>query len=154
MRPRQPLLRTARPLAALVTSAALLAPALSAPAADAWVVVVNTESALRRIQRDDLARIYLGKKTLWEDTGTRIAPVMLDEGSSLTRAFLEGTVKKSLSQYRAYWKRLLFSGGGAAPKTFRQSSQVIDFVARSPGGIGIVDASAVDARVRTVETFD
>jgi len=132
----------------------LLAPALRVGGAENWVVVVNSESNLQRIARDDLARIYLGKKTLWEDKGTRIAPALLDEGSPLTREFLETTLKKSVSQYRAYWKRLLFSGGGAAPKTFRQSSQVLEFVARQPGGIGIVEAGAVDDRVRKVETFD
>lgn len=139
---------------AALTLAAAIVPAFPASGAEGWAVVVNTESGLRRIQRDDLARIYLGKKTLWEDKGTRIAPAMLEEGDTLTGAFLEGVVKKSVSQYRAYWKRLLFSGGGAAPKSFRQSSQVIEFVARQPGGIGVVDASAVDDRVRRLETFD
>ena len=146
--------RTARLVAALALAAAWLAAAFPAPGAEGWVVVVNPESELRRIQRDDLARIYLGKKTLWEEKGTRIAPALLEEGDALTGAFLESVVKKSVSQYRAYWKRLLFSGGGAAPRSFRQSSQVIEFVARQPGGIGIVGSSAVDDRVRTVETFD
>jgi len=139
-------------VAALV--AACLAAGWPAGAAGGWAVVVNNESDLRRIARDDLARIYLGKKTLWEEKGTRIAPALLEEGDALTAEFLDSVVKKSVSQYRAYWKRLLFSGGGAAPKAFRQSTQVIEFVARQPGGIGIVDASAVDARVRVVETLD
>ena len=101
--------------AGLALAAAWLVPTVPAAGAEGWAVVVNPESDLRRIQRDDLARIYLGKKTLWEDKGTRIAPALLEEGDALTGAFLESTVKKSVSQYRAYWKRLLFSGGGAAP---------------------------------------
>jgi ABC-type phosphate transport system substrate-binding protein len=136
----------------LLLAMLLLAPAV-APAADrpAFAVVVSTESKLTKIGDDELLRIYLGKKTLWEETGTRIQPALLDEEAATAQAFLETTLKKSVSQYRAYWKRLLFSGGGTAPRTFRNSTQVIDFVARQPGGIGIVDANVADSRVKVLE---
>ena len=75
---------------------------------------------------------------------------MVDE-SPTGELFLSGTLKKSVSQFRAYWKRLLFSGGGAVPKVFRNHDQLLDFVARQPGAIGIVEASAVDDRVRVLE---
>jgi ABC-type phosphate transport system substrate-binding protein len=133
----------------------LLAPAAT-PAADrpSFAVVVNTESQLLKISDDDLLRIYLGKKTLWEATSTRIQPALLEEDRATAQAFLETTLKKSVSQYRAYWKRLLFSGGGTSPRTFRSSAQVIDFVARQPGGIGIVEASAADSRVKVLEVVN
>lgn len=128
----------------------LLALPAAVAAADkpSFAVVVNTESKLLKINDDDLLRIFLGKKTLWEDTGTRIQPALLEEDNATAQSFLEGTLKKSVSQYRAYWKRLLFSGGGSAPRSFRSSSQVIDFVARQPGGIGVVETSSVDSRVK------
>jgi ABC-type phosphate transport system substrate-binding protein len=113
-------------------------------------VVVNKENKLASLTTDDLARIFLGKKTLW-DSGTRIVPVMPEEESLVGELFLSGTLKKSVSQFRAYWKRLLFSGGGAVPKVFRNHDQLLDFVARQPGAIGVVEASAVDDRVRVLE---
>jgi ABC-type phosphate transport system substrate-binding protein len=113
-------------------------------------VVVNKENKLASMTTDDLTRIFLGKKTLW-DSGTRIVPVMPEEESAAGELFLSGTLKKSVSQFRAYWKRLLFSGGGAVPKVFRNHDQLLDFVARQPGAIGIVEASAVDDRVRVLE---
>ena len=113
-------------------------------------VVVNKENKLASLTTDDLTRIFLGKKTLW-DSGTRIVPVMPEEESPTGELFLSGTLKKSVSQFRAYWKRLLFSGGGAVPKVFRNHDQLLDFVARQPGAIGIVEASAVDDRVRVLE---
>jgi ABC-type phosphate transport system substrate-binding protein len=116
-----------------------------------FTVVVNNESKLSKIGDDELLRIYLGKKTLWEETGTRIQPALLEEEQQVAQLFLEGMLKKSVSQYRAYWKRLLFSGGGTAPRTFRTSAQVIDFVTRQPGAIGVVESSAVDARVRVLD---
>jgi ABC-type phosphate transport system substrate-binding protein len=113
-------------------------------------VVVNKENKIASLTTDDLTRVFLGKKTLW-DTGTRIVPVMPEEESPAGELFLSGTLKKSVSQFRAYWKRLLFSGGGAVPKVFRNHDQLLDFVARQPGAIGIVEASAVDDRVRVLE---
>ena len=113
-------------------------------------VVVNKENKVASLTTDDLTRIFLGKKTLW-DSGTRIVPVMPEEESPTGELFLSGTLKKSVSQFRAYWKRLLFSGGGAVPKVFRNHDQLLDFVARQPGAIGVVEASAVDDRVRVLE---
>ena len=113
-------------------------------------VVVSKENKLASLSTDDLNRIFLGKKTLW-DSGTRIVPAMPDEESPAGEVFLSGTLKKSVSQFRAYWKRLLFSGGGTVPKVFRSNEQLIDFVARQPGAIAIVEASAVSDRVRVLD---
>ena len=113
-------------------------------------VVVNKENKLASLSTDDLQRIFLGKKTLWE-SGTRIVPAMPEEESTAGSVFLSGTMQRSVSQFRTYWKRLLFSGGGTVPKVFRTNGQILDFVARQPGGIGVVEASAVDDRVRVLE---
>ncbi len=113
-------------------------------------VVVSKENKLTTLTSDDLNRIFLGKKTLW-DSGTRIVPAMPEEESPAGELFLSGTLKKSVAQFRSYWKRLLFSGGGTVPKVFRSSSQLMDFVARTPGGIAVVEASGVDDRVKVLE---
>lgn len=111
---------------------------------------MSKENKISSLTTDDLTRIFLGKKTLWE-SGTRIVPAMPEEESPAGEAFLSGTLKKSVSQFRTYWKRLLFSGGGTVPRVFRNGDQLLDFVARQPGGIAVVEASAVDDRVRVIE---
>jgi hypothetical protein len=78
-------------------------------------------------------------------------PAMLDEEAPHMQPFLDQVLKKSVDQYRAYWKRLLFSGGGTAPTTFRTSRQVLDFVAKNPGAIGVVEPTAEDDRVKVVD---
>lgn len=116
-------------------------------------VVVNKENKVASLPTDDLVRIFLGKKTLW-DSGVRVVPAMPEEESATGEAFLSGTLKKSVSQFRAYWKRLLFSGGGTVPKVFRSSDQLIEFVTRQPGAIAVVEAGAVDERVRVLEILE
>jgi ABC-type phosphate transport system substrate-binding protein len=137
--------------AALAAALLLAAPPASAQGVDRSLrVVVSKDNKLASLTTDDLNRIFLGKKTLWE-SGTRIVPAMPEEESTAGEAFLSVTLKKSVSQFRAYWKRLLFSGGGTVPKVFRSSSQLVDFVARQPGAIAVVEAGAVDDRVRVLE---
>jgi ABC-type phosphate transport system substrate-binding protein len=133
-----------------LVAAALLAALPAAQAAPPVRVIANREVGTSRIQTDELARIYLGKKTLW-DSGQRIAPAMLDDTSATSEAFMEGVLHKTSSQFRAFWKRQLFSGGGAPPRTFRTSTQVADFVARQPGAIGVVEAGFTDDRVKVVQ---
>lgn len=142
-------------VAALSLAAAVVAPIpVAAQGVDHSLrVVVNKENKLASLPTDDLVRIFLGKKTLW-DSGVRVVPAMPEEESGAGEAFLSGTLKKSVSQFRAYWKRLLFSGGGTVPKVFRSSDQIIDFVARQPGAIAVVDAGAVDERVRVLEILE
>jgi ABC-type phosphate transport system substrate-binding protein len=113
-------------------------------------VIVSTDIEVSAISQAEIARIYLGKKTFW-DSGARIQPSLLDEKSPLTETFLEENLKKTVRQFRAYWKRHLFSGQGTAPKTFTSSKLVADFVAANPGAIGVVDGSYTDDRVKFIE---
>lgn len=145
------MLRITSWLGALALCLALCPPSAEAQGVDRSLrVIVSKENKIASLSTDDLNRIFLGKKTLWE-SGTRIVPAMPEEESPAGETFLAGTLKKSVSQFRAYWKRLLFSGGGTVPKVFRSSSQLVDFVARQPGAIAVIEASAVDDRVRVLE---
>ncbi|MFZ2491158.1 MAG: hypothetical protein WA208_06720 [Thermoanaerobaculia bacterium] len=130
----------------LVAVAMLLLPVASSAA----TIVINSEVKTPVLDAENLERIYLGKKTLWE-SGQRIVPVLLNEDSPTSKQFLQNVLEKSVSQYRAYWKSRLFSGGGAVPKTFRSTEEVVDFVAKTPGAIGVVEAGHKDSRVRAVE---
>jgi ABC-type phosphate transport system substrate-binding protein len=113
-------------------------------------VIVHPDVNVSKVTQAEISRIFLGKKTFWE-SGARISPALLHEESPLTESFLEENLKKTVRQYRAYWKRHLFSGQGTAPKTFPSSKQVVDYVAATPGAIGIIDQSYNDDRVKVLE---
>ncbi len=144
--------RSLRTLAAAAVAATLALALVSGSRADTTTlkVVVNAENPMKSLSRADLVRIYLGKKTLWEN-GQRVQPAMLDEDQAEIRTFIEKDVKRTVDQYRAYWKHMLFSGGGTSPRTFRSGAQVLDFVAREPGAIGLVVAPRTDDKVRVLE---
>ena len=138
--------------AAVLLAAAIVPAAYGQAPRDkaAVIVIVNVENDIRETTLADLTRVYLGKKTLWE-SGARIHPAMLDEDQAVVRGFIEKDIQRTVDQYRAYWKHMLFSGGGTAPRTFRTAAKVVDFVAQEPGAIGIVAAAPTDDRVKVIE---
>lgn len=144
----EPKAASTRLLMALILTT-LFGVAAGAPAQESVNIIVHPEVGITELDQAELQRIYLGKKTFW-DSGARISPSLLDEKSPLTETFLENNLKKTVRQFRAYWKRRLFSGQGTAPKTFTSSKQVADYVASNPGAIGIVASSYSDDRVKVV----
>ena len=119
----------------------------------AGVFIVKNDEQVAKLKRAELVRIYLGKKTLWE-SGVKIAPAILPENNPATREFIEGVLKKSVGQYRAYWKRRLFSGAGTLPKSFRTFQEVVEFVATNPGAIGMVDRAPDDDRIKLLKIVE
>jgi ABC-type phosphate transport system substrate-binding protein len=118
-------------------------------------IVVNLQGSDENITTSDLAAIYLGRKSSWE-SGRRIAPALPAERDSLTQSFIRDVLQKSANQYRSYWKRRLFSGGGGLPKTLRSTAEMLEYVERTPGAIGIIAASAETegSLVRVVEVTE
>jgi ABC-type phosphate transport system substrate-binding protein len=118
-------------------------------------IVVNLQSSDEDITTSDLAAIYLGRKSSWE-SGRRIAPALPAERDSLTQSFIRDVLHKSANQYRSYWKRRLFSGGGGLPKTLRPTAEMLEYVERTPGAIGIIAPSAETegSLVRVVEVTE
>lgn len=106
-------------------------------ATETFYIAVNIENELSSIDKMNLVNIYLGKHTLWND-GNRVLPAMLKENQASMKQFIELILNKTIPQYRAYWKRRLFSGGGTVPKTYKSSQKLVNYVGRVSGSIGIV----------------
>ena len=123
----------------------------SAQAFSGVAVVVHPSNA-SALGEAEVARIFLGKMKSFPGGGQAI-PVNQSEGASSRGAF-EGTVlKKSASQIKAYWSKLVFTGKGTPPKEVGGDADVINLVKSNPNIIGYVDESAVTADVKVVATF-
>ena len=117
-------------------------------------IVINSANEVRSIKRSELAAIFLGRKSTWTSS-RKIIPALQSDRDPVTREFLRAVLGKSLSQYRSYWKRRLFSGGGTVPKTMPSAKEVMAFVARHPGAIGVVEGlSQQDDQVRVARITD
>lgn len=111
------------------------------------VIIKNKSVSDSTLSKDDLSKIYLGKKSSWSD-GSRIRFVVL-EGSTHA-AFLKNYVGKTESQFNTFWKKQVFTGKGSPPEEFNSDKAMVDFVAQTTGAIGYVSAGTDVSKVKTI----
>ncbi len=132
--------------AAVLLAALLLA--LPAAAGEP-VVVVNPQSGIDRLSKDEVTHIFMGRKKRLP--GDLVALQVEQALPPAVRArFYERLVQKSLPEINAYWARLYFSGQAQPPRQLDTAEEVLDLVALNKGAIGVVDGAKVDKRVRVV----
>ena len=111
-------------------------------------VVVGKSSGFGKVSGDEVVKIFLGKKK--EIGGTPILPVDQSEGSAARNKFYGSVVKKSESQLKSYWSRLIFTGKGQAPQVVGGDADVKGMVSSNPNLVGYIDAGAVDGTVKVI----
>ena len=107
-----------------------------AAAAQDVVLVANTSIQISEITDADLRAIFMGTKTRFAD-GSHAVPVTL-KGGAAHEVFLKNHVGESPEEFRARWRKLVFTGQGAMPKSFDSESGLIEYVAATPGAVGYV----------------
>jgi ABC-type phosphate transport system substrate-binding protein len=131
-------------LVLLLALAALCAPSSRAAAQTAkYVVVVNPGNPVKRLNKSQLSKIYLGKLQGWDING-RIEPIVvldLKAGSPLREKFTQDVLRKSLSEAEAYWRQEVYAGRSFPP--LEQSEvEALAQVRSSVGGIAYVSPAA------------
>ncbi|MGQ8365216.1 phosphate ABC transporter substrate-binding protein [Glaciecola sp. 1036] len=107
----------------------------------AEVAVIVNPSYSGGADKDQVAQIYLGKDK-------SLTPLMQKGG--VTDEFVEKVLSRNSSQFKAYWAKLAFTGGGRPPKELSSDADVINTVKGSADSIGFVDAASVDDSVKVL----
>ena len=124
-----------------VTGLVLCCAAMLSFSTNAAVAVVVNPGFADSLDQATVAQIYLGKdKTL--------TPYMQSGGTA--DEFIDKVLSRNASQYKAYWAKLAFTGGGRPPKELGSDAEVLKKVASSADAIGFVDAGAVDGSVKVL----
>lgn len=115
-------------------------------AAQAQIAVVMNPSA-SPMSKEQVANIYLGRSF-------DLKPVDLPESSPAREQFYKKATDRDLSQIKATWSRIVFTGKGQPPKEQPDAAAVKKAVAADPKAIGYIEKSAVDASVKVVLSLD
>ena len=140
-------------LKALVTVSALISILLfTMPAAyaESISIVVNNASTIDKssVTPKEIRNIFLGKtKKLG---GVPVSPIAQVKTRPITVIFNENVIKKSESQARVYWSRMVFSGKASPPPELESDQSVLLHVGKNSSAIGYVKSSAVDDTVKVV----
>ena len=130
----------------------LILSALFSISAQAEVAVIVNPANGNAIDDDLISKLYLGKAKKFPD-GSSATPLDQEEGTAIRGTFMEAKVGKSEKQMKAYWSRLVFTGGGVPPENLASDQAVIDKVASDASAIGYIDAGSVTDAVKVVTSF-
>lgn len=136
----------------IVRAALLIALSCSAAAAQADVVVVmSARSDVSSLTAAQVSQIFLAKSSSLPGGGRAIA-VDQSDGSPVRDAFYTKVTNRDAAQLRSYWSQLMFTGRAQRPRELAGDAAVKREVVATPGTIGYIDASSVDASVKVVLT--
>lgn len=113
------------------------------------VVVVNARSGVAAMTRNEVINVFFGRYREFFN-GIEAQPVDIADSHPDRARFYLALVGKDLSEVNAYWSRQTFSGRMQPPPKVSSPEEVIKWVASRPGGIGFIELSKADARVRIV----
>jgi ABC-type phosphate transport system substrate-binding protein len=113
-----------------------------APMAQAEVVVIGNLAAAA-MTKDEVTQFFLGKSQAMKP---------LDRLSSepIKAQFYQKLSGQDLSQVKATWSRLVFTGKATAPKELPDAAAVKKAVAADPKAIGYIEKSEVDSSVKVL----
>ena len=118
----------------------------------AEVAVIVHPSNNNQLDEATVSKIFLGREKSFAD-GQSVVPLALADSAPASAAFNDAVLKKSSSQLKAYWSKLVFTGKGTPPKEIGSEEEMLKLVATNPSVIGYVDASKVDASVKVALKF-
>lgn len=113
-----------------------------------WALVANPAVGVATVSKADLKRIYTGKKG--QIGGAKAVPFILPESNPAMAAFLKDVLGMSPAEFKKFWVEAQIKGEGTAPATQKTSVAAVAVVGEIPGGLAIVEKSAVNASVKEV----
>jgi len=112
----------------------------------AWVPQADLINLSQRATADgleihDQQTWAVGSAYALTPSGAPVIVVNAPPGSSVRNRFLNTYVEQDEERYVAYWTVRRFIGKGLPPKEMDSAAAVIEFVQKTPGAIGYVDAA-------------
>jgi len=119
----------------------ILMPSIAIEAQNGGVALIaHADVPANPLSKTDVQNLFLGKKTKIEAASVTI--VILQEGAAHEQ-FLKEYLSRTPDQYMKYWKKLIFTGEGKAPKSFATEAELLDYVEKTEGVIGYVSTTTV-----------
>lgn len=125
---------------------------LASTASLAEIAVIVHPSNNTELDSNSISRLFLGKMKSFPG-GDQAVPLNLNESSEQTKEFNKKVLRKSGSQLKAYWSKLVFTGKGTPPQSLDNDSEVIGLVSSNPNIIGYIDAASVTGDVKVIAKF-
>ena len=125
--------------------AAIVSLAVSWPAGAEVVVVVSAANSESSMTKEEVSQFFLGKSAA-------LTPIDQPESAPVRAEFYKKVADKDMSQAKALWAKLVFTGKATMPREVTDSAAVKKAVVANPRAIGYIEKSAVDPTVKVLFT--
>ncbi|QTA83543.1 Phosphate-binding protein domain-containing protein [Desulfonema limicola] len=127
----------------------LIAMLFSSAAAFADILIIsNKDVPDTALSQKNVQEIFLGKRVQWSDN-SKIHFVTI-KNPDIHEAFLKQYLKKSDAKWKAYWKRMVFTGRGTPPQQFGTTQELLEYVSKTDGAVGYIDSETTAVNVKVV----
>lgn len=116
------------------------------------IIIGNRTLPFDSLSNKDLFAIFMQRLTMWGDEDN--INIALLKGGETHRRFLWTHFRKTPSQYRRYWKKMVFSGKGRTPLRFRTEKDLMAHVALTKGAIGYISSATKPGGVKVITIVD
>ena len=117
--------------------------------AENLVVVINPNSGVERLSRNDVINIFLGSFRQLP-SGIAALPVDLPALHPDRAAFYRQLVGKNTAEINTYWARLIFSGRTRPPIQVEQFEEAVALVQSVVGAITYMERDKVNEKLKIV----
>lgn len=108
----------------------------------AWsqnVVYFGNEVGMTSMTNAKIQRVFTGKETLWKN-GKTVVICLPGTKSAKAQEVYTKVYNKSVKEVQKFWLSLVFQGRAKSPVFFDSEQEMVDFVKRTPGAIGVFSA--------------
>lgn len=113
------------------------------------VVIVQADSPVQTLSKDEVERIFLKKLKVFPN-GDEAVPIGQLSRAEIDEQFYTKLSGKSKVELKAYWARLMFTGKDRPPKDGKDNDGVKAIVASDRRAIGFIEEASLDTRVKVV----
>lgn len=89
-----------------------------------WIVVVNSNSGLHSLSKDQVIGLFLGR-TQFLPTGSKVKPIDYPIDSNNRANFYYALTGKNIADIDAYWARLRYSGRASPPQPLENEEEIM-----------------------------
>ena len=125
----------------MIRFALLLTLFLGSALAHGQAVVVIGNTSVKSVDATSVVRIYTGRTS--EIDGAAVYAVNAPAGTAIRNRFLSNCLQQDENRYTAHWTVRKYVGKGTSPREFARSTDVLNYVATTPGAIGYLEESEV-----------
>lgn len=108
---------------------------------NALTIIGHPDSAPAELTQSQLMSILKGERLRW-DNGTNVRVALMKTNTSLGAETCERIYNMSGNELNKYFLALVFQGKAKAPTFFNSVSELEEYVAQTPGAIGVTNSTS------------